>query len=352
MKGNYFDTYISRLLKSIEPEYGITGNAKQQVNSCICILARKFSEIAQYLTLISGKKTMSCLEIGNAVRLVVNSGFSGLISDFAERAVEKFTTVDKIHTSRQNKAGICFPPSVVEKYLRSFGLSKIMIVKAVPIYLASCLEYIVVRLLTIATINTKQYERKRITIRDLEIAMRKDVDLRKLFEVFSISFIGGGVVPHIHGSLIQKKTKRRVEKDAKEVFVMEPRKVRRFRPGTVSIREIKKMQKTSNCLLFSKYPFERLVRRLLNEYKDGVKIGKDVFVVLQYYIEQYITEFLRDVNATAVHCGRVKIIPADIQFIAGLRKIGVLEKTEIINNLNSSEEHKNGNRESEGSGCG
>jgi len=37
-----------------------------------------------------------------------------------------------------------------------------------------------------------------------------------------------------------------------------------------------------------------------------MKISKEVFIILQYNIEQYIIDILRDANLTAIHSGRVK----------------------------------------------
>ena len=50
----------------------------------------------------------------------------------------------------------------------------------------------------------------------------------------------------------------------------------RFRPGTVSIREIKKLQKGSNCLILAKFPFEKLIRSILyNISGKNIKISKN-----------------------------------------------------------------------------
>lgn len=41
---------------------------------------------------------------------------------------------------------------------------------------------------------------------------------------------------------------------------------RRFRPGTVALREIRRFQKSTE-LLFRKLPFQRLVREIAQQYK-------------------------------------------------------------------------------------
>jgi hypothetical protein len=56
-----------------------------------------------------------------------------------------------------------------------------------------------------------------------------------------------------------------------------------------------------------------------------MKISKDVFIVLQYYVEQFVVDFLRDANSAAIHSGRVKLMPADINFICNLRRYDQLD---------------------------
>jgi histone H3 len=227
-------------------------------------------------------------------------------------------------SSRQGKAGIIFPPSIVEKFLRNFGYSKVMVTSSSPVFLASILEYFVSELLISAIKFSNTNKRIRITIRDLELSLRNNKELSDVFDKLNISFIGGGVIPYIHSSLITTKQRK------KKKVLENTKKPHRFRYGTVALREIKKLQKTSDCLTFAKFPFERLVRNIVNKSNDGMKISKDVFIILQYHIEQYIIEFLKNSNLAAIHAGRVKLMPVDLEFIRTIRGISneTLKKVE------------------------
>ena len=55
-----------------------------------------------------------------------------------------------------------------------------------------------------------------------------------------------------------------------------------------------------------------------------MKISKDVFVILQYFIEQYIVSILKDANAAAIHTGRVKLMLSDIEFICNIRGLSTV----------------------------
>ena len=65
-KIRYFETYISKILKTITDDNGITVNAKQQLNSAICLVAKYLGDKSRDLVVISKKKTMSIKQICNA----------------------------------------------------------------------------------------------------------------------------------------------------------------------------------------------------------------------------------------------------------------------------------------------
>ena len=130
--------------------------------------------------------------------------------------------------------------------------------------------------------------------------------MNNLFIKSNISFLGGGVIPYIHSSLLKKTKIKKKKNKTKEHN-------HRFRYGTLAIKNIRKQQKISNCLILSKSPFEKLVRTIFwKNNTNNQKFSKDVFVVLQYFIEQYIVKLLRNSNFLSIHAGRVKVIPYDI----------------------------------------
>ena len=184
------------------------------------------------------------------------------------------------------------------------------------IYLACTLEYITTIILqnTITKVLLKANHR-RIVIRDIELVIQHNDSLKNLFSKCKISITGGGVVPKIHSLLLTKRIRKRV-KSAKDVT----NKIQRFKPGTVSLRNIKKYQKTSNCLSFAKLPFENLVREIVEKY-ENVKFSKDIFIVLQYYIEKYVVDLFKKTNMLAVYCKRIKILPEDIQLILEIKDL-------------------------------
>eukprot|EP01135_Chromosphaera_perkinsii_P001965 Nk52_evm12s215 gene=Nk52_evmTU12s215 len=72
------------------------------------------------------------------------------------------------------------------------------------------------------------------------------------------------------------------------------KKPHRYRPGTVALREIRKLQKTTN-LLIRRLPFSRLVREVANELKTGLRWQVSAIEALQEACEAYLVHLFEDV---------------------------------------------------------
>lgn len=282
-KKKFFEIYISKVLKHISPESGLTFAAKKQLSSCVCIIAKILSHKVEELTRIAKKKTSSEKEVQNAVKIVFAGSLAINALSEGAKALAKYNEEDIKHSSRQDKAGILFPPSVSEKFLRKFGVNKMMITKQAPVYLASVLEYLIADILELSSTRTKDENRVRITIKDLELSVQTDEELSRLFNFHNIYFMGGGSIP---SPMVSKEVKSK-----------------------------------KDSLLLSRLPFSRIVRSILLNYSGNLKIGKNYIIVLQYYMEKYITDLISDANNLSLHSGRQKLTASDILFICKLRKI-------------------------------
>mmetsp|Transcript_1377 Transcript_1377/g.2434 ORF Transcript_1377/g.2434 Transcript_1377/m.2434 type:complete len:146 (-) Transcript_1377:74-511(-) len=96
------------------------------------------------------------------------------------------------------------------------------------------------------------------------------------------------------------------------------KKVHRFRPGTVALREIRKFQKSCD-LLIRKLPFQRLVREIAQEYKSDLRFQSQAVLALQEAAEAYMVGLFEDTNLCAIHAKRVTIMPKDIQLARRIR---------------------------------
>jgi len=318
-KTRFFETYISKVLKHVSSENGITANSKQQLNSALCHISRLVADKVITLTEIAKKKTMSDKEVINAIRIVFPIDLANNAITHGQKAIDTYDSVGNTKgVSRQEKAGIVFPPAQTEKFLRNFGYSKVMVTNSAPVFLAGSIEYIASLILENAVKSAQNNKRVRITIRDLELGVRCHEEINNLFTQNNLTFLGGGVTPFIHQSLLIKKNRKKRTKRA--AANENDKKKHRFRPGTVSLREIRRFQKTSNCLTFAKHPFEKYVREVIIKHNDNnsMKVSKEVFVILQYFVEQKIVDVLRNANFAAIHANRVKLMPVDINFVQSI----------------------------------
>ena len=96
-----------------------------------------------------------------------------------------------------------------------------------------------------------------------------------------------------------------------------PRNKRRYKPGTVALREIRKYQ-IGTELLIRKLPFQRLVREVANNIAAGTRFPEGLpwqplaVVALQEAAEAYLVHIFDDSNLEAIHAKRVTIKAKDI----------------------------------------
>lgn len=94
---------------------------------------------------------------------------------------------------------------------------------------------------------------------------------------------------------------------------------RRFRPGTVALRQIRKEQQRTD-LRIQKAPFVRLIREILGDTSNGeYMITEKAKNTIQSAAEEHVTDALYWANRVAIHGGRVQITPADLAFAVKIR---------------------------------
>jgi histone H2A len=106
--------------------------------------------------------------------------------------------------SRSSRAELIMPVSRVHRDMKN-GRYAAHIGSGAPVYLAAVLEYLVSEAIELAGNAARDKNLKRITPRMLALALRNDDELS---ELVSKAFIAeGGVLPHIHETLLAKKPK-------------------------------------------------------------------------------------------------------------------------------------------------
>lgn len=257
-KSHFFEVYITRVLKECSDTNTLSLPAKQQLNNFICIfisrLCRDISKLLQMIDrkICTTKEVCTVLGILLSGQLLKNCVLEG---EKSVATFKSFTKEEDNYVAKNAKAGIIFPPNLVDKFLKKHHISSSQ-VNHVSIYIAAICEYIAHEILdtTVEMMNQK----KRIDVYDLNLAVKKDNELSCLFTTLNVSFL-----------------------------VAESKSV------------------------LCKSSFERLVRK----YSCNAKLTKNTLDTLRIFIEKYTIELLSYASMLATHGNRGRVLPCDIKLM-------------------------------------
>ncbi|KAK3504896.1 histone H3-like centromeric protein cse-4 [Neurospora crassa] len=100
-------------------------------------------------------------------------------------------------------------------------------------------------------------------------------------------------------------------------------KKRRYRPGTLALKEIRNYQRTTD-LLVAKLPFARLVREIAMQFRpmdEEMRWQSQAILALQEAAEAFLVHLFEDTNLCAIHAKRVTIMQKDIQLARRIRGV-------------------------------
>ena len=103
--------------------------------------------------------------------------------------------------SRSVRAGLQFPVGRIHRLLRKGNYAE-RVGAGAPVYLAAVLEYLAAEVLELAGNAAKDNKKSRVVPRHIQLAIRNDEELAKLMK--DVTIASGGVLPHIHVSLLKK----------------------------------------------------------------------------------------------------------------------------------------------------
>ena len=110
-------------------------------------------------------------------------------------------TEGKKSQTKSSKAGLQFPVGRMGRFLKK-GKYATRVGAGAPVYLAAILEYLTAEILELAGNAARDNKKTRIIPRNIQLAVRNDEELNKLFG--GVTIAQGGVLPNIHSVLVPK----------------------------------------------------------------------------------------------------------------------------------------------------
>ena len=93
----------------------------------------------------------------------------------------------------------------------------------------------------------------------------------------------------------------------------------RFKPGTVALRQIRKLQRTCDLLL-PLQPFQRLVREIALSFKSDLRFEREALLAIQEAAEAHIIGMFQHTQNLAIHSGRKTIQDKDLSLALHIRE--------------------------------
>ena len=109
----------------------------------------------------------------------------------------------KVQKTRSVRAGLQFPVGRVHRLLKRGNYAN-RVGAGAAVYTTAVLEYMTAEVLELAGNAARDNKKRRIIPRHLQLAIKNDEELNKLFG--GVTIAQGGVLPNIQAVLLPKKT--------------------------------------------------------------------------------------------------------------------------------------------------
>ncbi len=115
------------------------------------------------------------------------------------------------------------------------------------------------------------------------------------------------------------KTPRQRLPEKHQPLVKKTPKKRRYRPGTLALREIRAYQKSTD-LLIPRLSFARLIKEIASEKSSvGIRFQSSALMALQEASEAYLVQLFEDCVLCCIHSRRVTVMPRDMLLARRIR---------------------------------
>jgi histone H2A len=221
-----FDSFISKLLKQLASDVGMTGDSLSELNNIARLSLARLMDYCNHLLLNSKRKTLSSKQVITAVKLWFPEEMAKNMIKEAETSSKRYLSVRKERLkeaknlkkgeklppmTRASMARIIFPPTRVENVMKDMSLVQRK-TESSSIVMATILEYIIASILKLSADEAINSKKRRITPRHITLAIHSDPCWRDFFDD---CILAGGVAVQSDNRLL-KSHKRSTHKNKKE----------------------------------------------------------------------------------------------------------------------------------------
>ncbi len=318
-----YATYIHRVLGQVHPDNRISHSTVDQLNDFLHIFVRRVADGMCTLLRTEKKKTMTSREVQTIIRNLLPGELAKHAVSEGTRAVTKYNASsdqDKKQKGEKKKAetlhqkvGLTFSVARTRTLLKAYNCR---VGIGAPIYLTAVVEYLTAEILELAGNVARDNKRITIDTRCVFLAIANDDEMFKLSEVLAVEFAGSGVVAKIHAELLPNPDKKSKKKNVSTKETEGAKRPHRFRPGTVSLKEIRKMQK-SNKLMLREAPFRREFKKIVTDnYRDEIRFQNGVIKAIQSFTETRLVRLLDFAQTIALVGKREGVQDTDMKLAA------------------------------------
>lgn len=197
-----FSNHIRKVLKQVHPDTGINSHAMININNMMHHVADKL--IKRLDTLKGNRSVLNSRDVQYSVRMEIPAELGRHAVSELNKAVTRYTSTESgdrnNRVTRTQRAGLVFPPALVENILRD-KMSYNRLGATAPVAMAGVLEYLAAEILELSGNSARDNNRTRITPRDVMLGIRNDGELDRLFD----GVTNGGVLQNIHSVLLPRK---------------------------------------------------------------------------------------------------------------------------------------------------
>lgn len=269
----------------------ITQKSKDELNEIMIITCKIIANKALFIIKSNNKKTITESELEASIKLV-------FFGQLCQKSVEEGRKCLKNYSenvndknlkgkSRNEKADILVPPSLLDKFLKNQGLH---VSSNAPIFLAGVIEYFVSQILELANNTSINKNNVRITVYDIENGIRLDKELNSFFTLNNIYLHGSGIIPYIHPVLKSKTSANDIK----------------------SLKIIEKVQENT-YYNFSKTCIDNKFKNYIELIYPEARYQKDCFSYFQDYLEKWLIEILHYSNNITLYSKKTRVNPNDIE---------------------------------------